>query len=134
MMPDPWATYERPSAKEGQATASAPPETNKGTFALTKVFRKGTWRQEAWLTAWLTRKEHAWNLYSRVPNFRFWNKENFEGDFKHRAVYDGKVDVRKLQEWIDEMQPKVRVAERQVETRERKWMETEDFNSQRRRA
>ena len=33
MMPDPWATYERPSANECQATASAPPETNKGTFA-----------------------------------------------------------------------------------------------------
>ena len=80
------------------------------------------------------KKEHAWNLYSRVPNFRFRNKENFEGDFKHRAVYDGKVDERKLQEWIDEMQPKVRVAERQLETRERKWMETEDSNSQRRRA
>ena len=41
MMSDPWATYERPSANEGQATASAPPETNKGTFALTKGFRKG---------------------------------------------------------------------------------------------
>ena len=80
------------------------------------------------------KKEHAWNLYSRVPNFRFRNKENFEGDLKHRAVYDGKVDERKLQEWIDEMQSKVRVAERQLETRERKWMETEDSNSQRRRA
>ena len=77
------------------------------------------------------KKEHAWNLHSRVPNFRFRNEENFEGDFKHRAVYDGKVDERKLQEWIDEMQPKVRVAERHLETRERKWMETEDSNSQR---
>ena len=51
-----------------------------------------------------------------------------------RAVYDGKVDERKLQEWMDEMQPKVREVERQLETRERKWMETEDSNSQRRRA
>ena len=41
MMPDPWATYERPSAKEGQATTSALPETNEDTFALTKGFRKG---------------------------------------------------------------------------------------------
>ena len=40
MMPDPWATYERPSANEGQATTDVPPETNKGTFALTKGFRK----------------------------------------------------------------------------------------------
>ena len=42
MMPDPWATYERPSADEGQTTTSAPLEmtsrapTNKGTFALTR--------------------------------------------------------------------------------------------------
>ena len=53
------------------------------------------------------KKEHAWDLYSRVPNFRLKNKENFEEDFKHRAVYDGKVNGRKLQEWIDEMKPKV---------------------------
>ena len=79
------------------------------------------------------KKEQAWDLYIRVPNFRFKNKENFEGDFKHRAVYDGKVDERKLQEWIDEMQPKVHAAERQLEARERKWMESEDSNSQRRR-
>ena len=41
MMPDPWAMYERPSANKGQATTSAPPETNKDTFALAKGFRKG---------------------------------------------------------------------------------------------
>ena len=46
MMPDPWATYKRSSADEGQTTISAPPETNrctpanKGTFALTKGFRE----------------------------------------------------------------------------------------------
>ena len=75
---------------------------------------------------------------SRVPNFSLKNKENFEEDFKHRAVYDGKVNERKLQEWIDEMQPKVHAAERQLETRERKrdrtWMESEDSSSHRRRA
>ena len=68
------------------------------------------------------KKEHAWDLYSRVPNFRLKNKENFEEDFKHRAVYDGKVNERKLQEWIDEMQPKVHAAERQLETREKERM------------
>ena len=52
-----------------------------------------------------------------MPNFRLKNKENFEEDFKHRAVFDGKVNERKLQEWIDEMQPNVHV-ERQLETRE----------------
>ena len=164
MMPDPWATYERPSADKGQTTTSAPPETtsraptNKGTFALTKGFREarsrsairnvetrsmvdevvdfyvkatgrdGTQKREELvnmrpgelrrsLERWQARakevqrlqdkKEHAWDLYRRVPNFRFKKKENFEGDFKHRAVYDGKVDERKLQEWTDEMQPKV---------------------------
>ena len=46
MMPDPWALYKRPSADEGHATTSAPPQTtssvpaNKGTFALTKGFRE----------------------------------------------------------------------------------------------
>ena len=189
MMPDPWATYERPSANEGQATTSAPPETNKGTFVLTKGFRKdrsrsatrnvetrsmvdsmvdealdyyvkvtgrdGTQKREELvnmrpgelrrsLERWQARakdmqrlqdkKEHAWDLYSRVPNFRLKNKENFEEDFKHRAVYDGKVNERKLQEWIDEMQSKVRAAERQLEARERKWMESEDSSSQGRRA
>ena len=44
MMPDPWATYERPSAEEGQPANNALPETsscvpaNKGTFALAKGF------------------------------------------------------------------------------------------------
>ena len=37
-------------------------------------------------------KEHAWDLYSRVPNFRCKNNENFEEDFKHWAVYNGKVN------------------------------------------
>ena len=37
MIPDPLATYERPSANEGQATTRAPPETNKGTFAHKRV-------------------------------------------------------------------------------------------------
>ena len=46
MMPDPWATYKRPSADEGQTMTNAPPEitrrapTNKGTFAITKGFRE----------------------------------------------------------------------------------------------
>ena len=192
-MPDPWATYERPSANEGQATTSAPLETNKGTFALTQGFRKdrsrsatrkvetrsmvdsmvdealgyyvkvtgrdGTQKREELvnmrpgelrrsLERWQERakdmqrlqdkKEHALDLYSRVPNFRLKNKENFEEDFEHRAVYDGKVKQKKLQEWIDEVQPKVHAAERQLETRERKrertWMESEDSSSHRRRA
>ena len=84
------------------------------------------------------KKEHARGLYSRVPNFRLKNKENFEEDFEHRAVYDGKVNEKKLQEWTDEMQPKVHAAERQQKTRERKrertCMESEDSGSHKRRA
>ena len=181
MMPDPWATYERPSANKGQATTSAPPETNKDTFALAKRFRKGRSRSASRnvetsstvdsivdevldyyvkatgrdgtqkrqelvnmrpgelrrsLERWQARakdlqhlhdkKEHAWNLYSRVPNFRLRNKENFEEDFKHRAVYNGKVNERKLQEWIE-----LEIRERK---REREWMESEDSSSHRQRA
>ena len=185
MMPDPWATYERPSTNEGQATTGVPPETNKGTFALTKGFREarsrsatrnmetrsmvdealdfyvkatgrdGTQKREELvnmrpgelrrrLGRWQARakdmqrlqekKEHAWDLYSRVPSFGRKKKEDFEKDFGHKVVYDGKVDEKRLREWTDEMQSRVQAAERQLEARERRWMESEDSNSQRRRA
>ena len=189
MMPDPWATYKRPSANEGQATNSAPPETtncvpaNQGIFALAKRFhgarsrsatrnvetrnmvdealdllrdghRDGTQKCEELvnmkpgelrrsLERWQAsakgvqrlqdKKEHAWDLYSRVPNFRRMKKEDFERDFAHKAVYNGKVDEKSLQEWTDEMQSKIQKAERELEARESKWMASEDSNSQRRR-
>ena len=79
------------------------------------------------------RQKGAWYLYRRVPNFRR-KKEVCEKDFKHKAVYDGRVDEKRLQEWTDEMQSKVQAAERQLEARERKWMELEDSSSQGRRA
>ena len=172
MMPDPWATYERPSANEGQATTGAPPETtsrtptNKGTFALTKGFREarsrsatrnvetrnmvdeavdfyvkatgrdGTQKREELvimkpgelrrcLERWQAsakgvqrlqdKKEHEWDLYSRVPNFRRMKKEDFERYFAHKVVYNGKVDEKSLQEWTDEMQSKIQKAERELE-------------------
>ena len=80
------------------------------------------------------KKEHAWDLYSRVPSFGRKKKEDFEKDFGHKAVYDGKVDEKRLREWTDEMQSKVQKAERELEARESKWMASEDSNSQRRRA
>ena len=80
------------------------------------------------------KKEHAWDLYSRVPSFGRKKKEDFERDFAHKVVYSGKVDEKRLQEWTDEMQSKVQKAERELEARERKWMASEDSNSQRRRA
>ena len=190
MMPDPWATYERPSADKGQTTTSAPPETtsrapiSKGTFALTKGFREARYRSatrnvetrsmvdealdfyekatgrdrtqkceelvnmrpselrrslERWqahakeVQRLQEKKEHAWDLYSRVPIFGRKKKEDFEKDFGHKVVYNGTVDEKSLQEWTDEMQSKVQKAERELEARESKWMASEDSNSQRRR-
>ena len=78
-------------------------------------------------------KEHAWDLYSRVPNFRRVKKEDFERDFAHKVVHNGKVDEKSLQEWTDKMQSKIQKAERELEARESKWMASEDSNSQRRR-
>ena len=77
------------------------------------------------------KKEHAWDLYRRMPNFKRKKKEDFEKDLEHKAVYNGKVDEKRLREWTDEMQSKVQKAERELEARERKWMESEDSNSQR---
>ena len=80
------------------------------------------------------KKEQTWDLYSRVPSFGRKKKEDFERDFAHKVVYSGKVDEKRLQEWTDEMQSKVQKAERELETQERKWMESEDSSSQGRRA
>ena len=44
------------------------------------------------------KKEHAWDLYSRVPSFGRKKKEDFERDFAHKVVYSGKVDEKRLQE------------------------------------
>ena len=190
MMPDPWATYKRPSADEGQATTSTPPEiancasANKGTFALARGFRearsrsatrnvetrsmvdealgfyeKATGRDRTKkrqelenmrpgelkrsLERWQARakevqrhedkKEQAWDLYRR-SNFKREKEEDFEKNLEHKTVYNGKIDEKSLQEWTDEMQSKVQRAERELEAREGKWMESEDSNDQRRRA
>ena len=107
MMPDPWATYKRPSEDEGQTTNSALPEiirrapTNKGTHVLTKGFREARAKEVQRLQE---KKEHAWDLYSRVPSFGRKKKEDFKKDFRHKVVYDGKVDEKRLREWTDEMQ------------------------------
>ena len=69
------------------------------------------------------KKEHAWDLYRRMPNFKRKNKEDFEKDLEHKTVYNGKIDEKSLQEWTDEMQSKVQRAERELEAREGKWME-----------
>ena len=60
------------------------------------------------------KKEHAWDLYSRVPSFGRKKKEDFEKDFGHKVVYDGKMDEKRLREWTNEMQSKVHKAEREL--------------------
>ena len=60
------------------------------------------------------------------------NAEDFEKDLEHKAVFNGKIDEKSLQEWTDEMQSKVQRADR--EAREGKWMASEDSSAQRRRA
>ena len=67
-----------------------------------------------------------------MPNFKRKKKEDFEKDLEHKN--NGKVHEKSLEEWTDEMQSKVQNAERELEARERKWMESEDSKSQRRRA
>ena len=56
------------------------------------------------------KKEQAWDLYSRVPSFGRKKKENFERDLGHKAMRNGKIDEKSLQEWTDEMQSKVQAA------------------------
>ena len=59
-------------------------------------------------------QRHAWDLYSRVPSFGRKKKDDFEKDFGHTVVCDGKVDEKRLREWTDEMQSKVQKAERDL--------------------
>ena len=68
-----------------------------------------------------------------MPNFRRNKKEDFEKDFEHKVVYNGKIVEKSLQEWTDDKQSKVQKAERELEARERNWMASEDSNSQQRR-
>ena len=60
------------------------------------------------------KKEQAWDLYRRVPNFRS-KKEDFEKDLEHKVVYNSKTDEQSLQDWIDDMQTKVLAGEHPLE-------------------
>ena len=44
------------------------------------------------------KKEQLWNLYRRVPNVKRKKKKDFEKDFEHKAIYNGKTDEKSLQE------------------------------------
>ena len=54
------------------------------------------------------KKEHAWNLHSRVPNFRRKKKEDFEKNFEHKVVYNGKVEKKSLQSGQTKCSPRSR--------------------------
>ena len=41
------------------------------------------------------KKEQAWDLYRRVPNFRRKKKEDFVKDLERKAVYNGKIDEKR---------------------------------------
>ena len=152
MMPDPWATYKCPSTEEGQSANNAPPETtscvpaNQGTFALAKGFHGARSRSATRNVETRNMVDEALDFYVKTTgrdgaqkrqelmNKRGRKKEDFERGFAHKVVYSGKVDEKRMREWTDEMQSKVLKAERELEARERKWVESEDSNSQRRRA
>ena len=72
MMPDPWATYSRPSADEGQPTTSAPPEkiscmpASMGAFALTKGFREARSRSTTRNVETRSMVDEALDLYVKA--------------------------------------------------------------------
>ena len=195
MMPDPWATYGRPSTEEGQSTTSAPPETtrcvpaNKGFFNLARGSREGRSRsttrpQEVtslidetlnfFVKAtgkdgtsvrqrftnqnreelrrsrvyWKTRaeeeerlqktEEETWKLFERMRGFKRKTKEMFEEELTRKvknALGNSRKEREKaVQEWSNDIQEVIQPEERKREARERRRMEQQDSNSQRRQA
>ena len=62
MMPDPWAMYERPLQMKAKLRTAlllrqtrAPLFSQKGSVKIDPGQPQETWRQEAWLTVWLTK-------------------------------------------------------------------------------
>ena len=92
MMPDPWATYESPSAKEGQPTTSAPP-ANKGTFAFTKGFREARSRSA-------TRNEETRNMVDEALEF-YVKATGRDGTQKRQELVSMRPDElrRSLERW-----------------------------------
>ena len=116
MMPDPWATYKRPSTDEGQTTISAPLETNRctpadrGVFAPTRASRGARPRSAARAPSTHPRgpnvtigelqrkqpaeqelrlrrkKEEAWELFQRQSNFVRKTREEFEKKFSEKVL------------------------------------------------
>ena len=116
MMPDPWASYKRPSADEGQTTISAPTETNRctpadrGVFAPTRGFRGARLRSATRAQPTNPRspnltkgevqrgkpteqelslrrkKEEAWELFQRQPTLMRKTREKFERNVTDKVL------------------------------------------------
>ena len=109
-------THKRQESRDYEARRT---ETKSGALGSTRKRSATPPRQEG----------ASMDLYRRMPNFGRKNKEDFERDLEHKAMHNGKVDEKSLQEWTDEMQSEVQKAERELEARERWWIETEDCTS-----
>ena len=59
----------------------------------------GHWRARAnEVKLFQDKKEQAWVHYRRMPNVKRKKKDDFEKDFEHKAVYNGKIDEKSMQE------------------------------------
>ena len=115
MMPDPWATYSRPSASDNQAMTRVPPETdsrvpaNRRPFALAGRSRDARPRSVTRILSTRThaksaheelrqvkhveqerrlhhKKEEAWELFKRQPSLRPRTREEFEEKFRQKVL------------------------------------------------
>ena len=113
VMPDPWATYKCPSARDNQAETTA--ETNRipadrGVLAQTRMFRGARLRSATRAPSTRSRgpnltkeesqqrnrteqeqrlcrkKEEAWELYQRQPTLTRKTRENFETKFREKVL------------------------------------------------
>ena len=169
MMPDPWATSSRPSASENQATTRVSPETDnrvpadRGGFAPVREFRGARLRSATRAPSTHPRgqnltngevqrgkpaeqelrlrrkKEDAWELFQRQPNFVRKTRQEFEKKFSEKVLggiyWNSKDDQeRDLQKWLNELEKLAQEEERRLEAIEKKRMEKEDAQSRSRQA
>ena len=117
MMPDPWATYSRPSAKEGQPTISAPPETtscvpaNKDFFNLARGSREGRSRST-------TRAQEVTSLIDETLNF-FVKAAGEDGTpIRHRFTNKNREELRRSRDY---WKTRAEEEERLPKTKEEAW-------------
>ena len=141
MMPDPWATSGCPSASESKTKTSASPkavvrvDTNRRSFSPTRGSRGARVRSvtrapsthprgQNWINGEVQRrrlaeekqqlqdkKEEAWELFQRQPNWGAKRREDFEREYKQKVVTEplyspfasDKREEKFLQEWVDEL-------------------------------